>query len=361
VVRVLGLESSCDETAAAVVDDATVIRSSVIASQTDLHARFGGIVPELACRAHVEQVDVVVRAALADAGATLASCDAIAVTTEPGLLGALLVGLNAAKGLALAAGKPLVAVNHLEAHVCAALLDPAAPDGAPRERFPAVALVVSGGHTVLFDSRSPLDHRLIGSTTDDAAGEAFDKAAALLGLGYPGGPAIERVARDGDPGAVDLPRSLLGRDSLDFSFSGLKTALLYAAQGTSAGRTGPLALPPRRVADLAASFQAAVVEVCVAKARRALAHTGATRLIVSGGVACNGPLRAAMRAMADAAGVDLRVPPPRLCTDNAAMVAALGTHRLAAGLVAPLDADASARPVRNRDWQAARARKAGVS
>lgn len=346
-MRILGLESSCDETAAAVVEDGTVVRSSVIRSQESLHAAYGGIVPELASRAHAESIDVVVRGALDQAACTLADCAAIAVTTAPGLLGALLVGLSAAKGLAVASGLPLVPVNHLEAHVAAALL------GDSPAAFPLVGMVVSGGHTVLFDSRSPIDHRMLGATTDDAAGEAFDKAAALLGLGYPGGPHIQRAAAGGDPTAFDLPRSLLGRESLDFSFSGLKTALLYAVQGRTDGRHRPTAtdLAPQRVADLAASFQAAVVGVCVEKARRALARTGHRALVVSGGVACNGPLRAAMQTLCEAEGVTLHLPAPALCTDNAAMVAALGYHRFLAGHTASLDVDANPRPVRNRRWK----------
>ncbi len=347
MVRVLGLESSCDETAAAVVENGTVVRSSVIASQESVHAPFGGVVPELASRAHSEAVDHVIRAALDQAGCTLADCDAIAVTTEPGLLGALLVGLAAAKGLAVASGLPLVPVNHLEAHIAAALL------GDAPATFPLVGMVVSGGHTGLFDSRSPIAHTVLGATIDDAAGEAFDKAAALLELGYPGGPAIQSVAASGDPAAFALPRSLLGAQSLDFSFSGLKTALLYAVQGRTDGRHPLTAddLAPARVADLAASFQAAVVEVCVEKARRALVQTGYETLVVAGGVACNGPLRAAMQVMCESRGATLHLPAPALCTDNAAMVAALGYHRLQAGHTASLDVDANPRPVRNRDWK----------
>jgi len=349
MVRILGLESSCDETAAAVVEDGRVVRSSVVASQEALHATFGGIVPELASRAHSEAVDHVVRRALAEAECALTDCDAIAVTTEPGLLGALLVGLAAAKGMSVASGVPLVPVNHLEAHIAAALL------GDTPAQFPLAGLVVSGGHTCLFDSRTPIDHAVIGATTDDAAGEAFDKAAALLGLGYPGGPKIQEAAETGDPQAFRLPRSLLGKQSLDFSFSGLKTALLYAVQGRTDGRHRPTTadLAPERVADLAASFQAAVVEVCVEKARRALVATGYETLVVAGGVACNGPLRAALQAMCASRGATLHLPAPALCTDNAAMVAALGYHRFQAGHTAELDADANPRPVRNRDWKRA--------
>ncbi len=355
-MRVLGIETSCDETAAAVVEDGRRSLGSVVASQTDLHARFGGVVPEIACRAHAERISAVIEEALARAGVSLTRLDAIAVTTRPGLVGALLVGISAAKGLSLATGLPLVPVNHLEAHVAAALLLPEPPG------TPFVSLVASGGHTVLYRSDGPTRHERLGATTDDAAGEAFDKAAAILGLGYPGGPAIEKAASGGDPRAARLPRALLGRDSLDFSFSGLKTALLYTARGSSRGpslgkeRPGPL--PPGRVADLAASFQEAVVDVLVEKALRAARHAGASRVVIGGGVACNGRLRTRLAEACAEEGLDLSVPPPRLCTDNADMVAALGCHLFGEGARAGLDLDADPNPVRSRGAHGARGARA---
>jgi N6-L-threonylcarbamoyladenine synthase len=328
----LGIETSCDETAAAVFTDEPAVLASVIASQTDLHARFGGVVPEVAARAHLQRLLPVIDDALRQAGLRLDQIGCVAVHNTPGLVGALLVGVSAAKMLALVLGVPLVAVNHIEGHVYACRL------AAGRDIFPCVGLVVSGGHTSLFHCRSPLHFELLGATVDDAAGEAFDKVAALLGLGFPGGPAVEREAAAGNPHAVKLPRSFLHEDRLDFSFSGLKTAVLYALAGQNNPRPDPPPPGPRR-ADLAASFQQAVVDVLVAKARLALQRTGLKRLAVGGGVAANKPLRAALEAMALDEGAELFIPPPALCTDNAAM-AALAVEKWRRGELAPLDLDA---------------------
>ncbi|HZY87082.1 MAG TPA: tRNA (adenosine(37)-N6)-threonylcarbamoyltransferase complex transferase subunit TsaD [Gemmataceae bacterium] len=328
----LGIETSCDETAAAVFTDAPAVLASVIASQTDLHARFGGVVPEVAARAHLQRLLPVIDDALRQAGVRLDEIGCVAVHNTPGLVGALLVGVSAAKMLAVALGVPLVAVNHVEGHVYACRL------AAGRDIFPCVGLVVSGGHTSLFHCRSPLNFELLGATLDDAAGEAFDKVAALLGLGFPGGPAVEREAAAGDPRAVKLPRSFLHDERLDFSFSGLKTAVLYALAGQDSPRPAPPP-PGQRRADLAASFQQAVVDVLVAKARLALRRTGRKRLAVGGGVAANKPLRAALEAMTREEGAELFIPPLALCTDNAAM-AALAVERWRRGELAALDLDA---------------------
>jgi N6-L-threonylcarbamoyladenine synthase len=328
----LGIETSCDETAAAVFTDGPAVLSSIIASQTDLHARFGGVVPEVAARAHLQRLLPVIDEALRQAGLRLEQIGCIAVHHVPGLVGALLVGVSAAKMLALVLEVPLVGVNHVEGHVYACRL------AAGRDVFPCVGLVVSGGHTVLFHCRSALDFELLGGTLDDAAGEAFDKVASLLGLGFPGGPAVEREAAAGDPAAVRLPRSFLHDDRLDFSFSGLKTAVLYALAGQDNPRPEPPP-PGRRRADLAASFQQAVIDVLVAKSRQALRRTGLSRLAVGGGVAANQALRRALQAMADEEGVELFIPPLALCTDNAAM-AAQAVEKWRLGQWAALDLDA---------------------
>lgn len=329
-MRVLGIETSCDETAAAVVEDGRQALSSVVASQEHLHARYGGVVPEIACRAHVEAIVPTIDQALERAGLRLEALDAIAVTTCPGLIGALLIGVAAAKTLSWLLGRPLAAVNHIEAHLYAAALD------APLE-YPLVGLIASGGHTILLHATSPIDCELVGTTTDDAAGEAFDKAAAVLGLGYPGGPAIERAARDGDPNAVRFPRTLLEPGSFDFSFSGIKTAVLYECYGRNARGRGATPPPPEVVRDLAASFQEAVVDVLVEKSIRAALSRGVGTLVAGGGVACNSRLRARLGEEAANAGLGLRFAPPALCTDNAAMVAALGARLIEAGRTASLD------------------------
>ncbi|MGE5195448.1 MAG: tRNA (adenosine(37)-N6)-threonylcarbamoyltransferase complex transferase subunit TsaD [Deltaproteobacteria bacterium] len=342
-VRVLlAIESSCDETAAAVIDENLVVRSSVVASQTDLHQRFGGVVPEIASRAHVRRILPVIDDALEKAGTKLEDLTAIAVVTHPGLVGSLLVGLTAAKTLALVLEKPLVAVNHIEAHLYACRMHAGA------DVFPAVGLVVSGGHTNLYDCPGPTGFELLGSTIDDAAGEAFDKVAAILGLAYPGGPAIEKAGRSGSPAAFRFPRAFLkDADRLEFSFSGLKTAVLYEVAGTPPRDYDPKSLAPRYVADLAASFQEAVVDVLVAKCRQALAKCGRNRLCVGGGVAANTRLRERLEEAARADGFTVVIPPVALCTDNAAM-SAIAWELLAQGRTADLDLDVSAGLVRFR-------------
>lgn len=333
----LALETTCDETGAAVLEGTAgvgvpSIRSSVVASQVDLHVRFGGVVPEIAAREHVRQILPVIDEALRRAGVGLDQIGAIAVATRPGLVGALIVGLTAAKALALTLKVPLIAVDHLEGHLYACQL--AHPD---RDVYPCVGLVVSGGHTSLYDCRGPVDNVLLGGTIDDAAGEAFDKVASLLGLGYPGGPGIERAARAGDPAAFALPRSFLKDDRLAFSFSGLKTAVLYALKGQDARSTG-VAPPQPLVGDLAASFQEAVVDVLIAKVAAALGQTGYRKVGIGGGVAVNGRFRERLEHLAMARDVDLFLPPIALCTDNAAM-AGVALAKLAAGQVASLDAE----------------------
>jgi len=328
----LAIESSCDETAAAVIDRQLNVLSNVVSSQTALHERFGGVVPELASRAHVARILPVIDEALRQAGVLLDDLSAVAVVTEPGLVGSLLVGLTAAKALAVVLRVPLVAVNHLEAHLYACRM------AAGREIFPAVGLVVSGGHTNLYDCRGGGGYELLGSTLDDAAGEAFDKAARVLGLPYPGGPAIEAAARSGDRSAIPFPRPLLHDERLDFSFSGLKTAVLYRAEGTPGSADTVPPLTEQRIAHLAAGFQEAVVDVLVGKCRQALKQRGYRRLCLGGGVACNGRLRERLAEMADVTGTKLFPAPPEFCTDNAAM-AGIAWERLNRDETASLDLD----------------------
>jgi N6-L-threonylcarbamoyladenine synthase len=337
----LAIESSCDETAAAVVSQERRVLSNVVASQSNLHQRFGGVVPEIASRAHVQRILPVIDEALKRAGATLADLAGIAVVNEPGLVGSLLIGLTAAKTLAMVLDVPLVAVNHLEAHLYACRL----AEG--RDVFPAVGLVVSGGHTNLYDCRSVVDYALLGTTIDDAAGEAFDKVAAILGLGYPGGPAIAAAARGGNPQAFHFPRSFLSDEQPQFSFSGLKTAVLYEVRGTPGSPREVPQLTSQRQADIAASFQVAVVDVLVGKCRQAVARLGHPRLCVGGGVAANQLLRSKLEHMAADAGVELLIAPPEFCTDNAAM-AGLGWELLERGRTAPLDLDVTPGLVRRR-------------
>jgi N6-L-threonylcarbamoyladenine synthase len=338
----LAIESSCDETAAAVIDENLAVRSSVVASQSDLHKRFGGVVPEIASRAHVQRILPVIDEALKKAGTTLEDLAAIAVVTQPGLVGSLLVGLTAAKTLALVLEKPLVAVNHIEAHLYACRMHAGA------DIFPAVGLVVSGGHTNLYDCPGATGFELLGSTIDDAAGEAFDKVAAILGLAYPGGPAIQTAAQGGSPTAFRFPRAFLkDAQRLEFSFSGLKTAVLYEVAGTPPRDYDPKSLAPQYVADLAASFQEAVVDVLVAKCRQALAKCRRNRLCVGGGVAANARLRERLEEAARSDGFAVVIPPLSLCTDNAAM-SAIAWELLSRGETADLDLDVSAGLVRRR-------------
>jgi len=319
---VLGIETSCDETAAAVVADGYRVRSNVIASQADLHRRFGGVVPELASRKHIERLLPVLDEALEQAAVTLGEIEGLAVTRGPGLVGALTVGVAAAKAIALARELPFVGVNHLEGHIYAAFL------AAPEIAFPVLALVVSGAHADLVLMREHGRYAVLGRSRDDAAGEAFDKVARAMGLGYPGGPEIDRLGREGDPAGVPLPLPMADA-SWDFSFSGVKTAALRALRG----HEGEAAY----LRDLAASLQRVVVEVLTRKTLRAARATHPATVVVAGGVAANTRLRAEMRRACDAAGLRLVIPPPVLCTDNAAMVAAAGLRRLAAGERAPLD------------------------
>lgn len=337
----LALESSCDETAAAVIDRQRNVLSNVVATQHELHERFGGVVPEIASRAHVERILPVIDEALRNADVTLDDIKAIAVATNPGLVGSLLVGLTAAKTLALVLDVPLLAVNHIEAHLYACQI------AAGRNVFPAVGLVVSGGHTNLYDCKSPVEFELLGSTTDDAAGEAFDKVAQVLGLEYPGGPRIEQVARQGNPAAIAFPRTFLNDPRLDFSFSGLKTAVLYAARGTPGARTQPLPLTDQRIADLAASFQAAVIDVLIGKCDQAIQHTGRSTLLVGGGVAANSLFRQQLDELARRRKVELFIAPREYCTDNAAM-GAIGWELFDRGIFASLDVDVTPGLVRKK-------------
>ena len=334
MTRILALETSCDETAAAVIADGRTILSTIVASQAAQHAAFGGVFPEVAARMHVEVVQTVVTQALAEAHLGLGEVDAVAVTRGPGLPGSLVVGVNAAKGLAYGAGKPLLGINHLEGHVYSPWLlsDREPPD------FPAIVLIVSGGHTELLLMRGHADYQRLGGTLDDAAGEAFDKVARLLDLSYPGGPAIEQAARSGDPLKQGFSRAWLD-GTWDFSFSGLKTAVLYAVRGQPYGK--PLAgavepVDPARVPDLAAGFQAAVVEVLATKAVRAAQRFGARAILLVGGVSANLALREALIASAPCPVI---FPSLSLCTDNAAMIGAAAHWRYLAGQRDALDFD----------------------
>jgi N6-L-threonylcarbamoyladenine synthase len=333
-VRLLTLETTCDETAAAVVTDRLEVLSSVVASQDALHQRFGGVVPEIASRAHVERILPVIDEALRRAGVSLQDIDAVAVANRPGLAGSLLVGLVAAKTLALALNIPLVAVNHLQAHIYACRI------ASGQEIFPCVGLIVSGGHTSLYRCEGPLDFHLLGGTIDDAAGEAFDKVASMLGLPFPGGPAIQRAAAAGNPRAHDFPRTFVGEDNrLDFSFSGLKTAVRYAIVGPGKHDFRSLRLEPQTIADVAASFQEAVVDCLIDKAFAALRRLKMKTLCVAGGVAANARLRQRLEEESSRRRVRLFIPPLALCTDNAVM-GAIAIERLKAGMVETLDLDA---------------------
>ena len=317
---VLGIETSCDDCSVAVLEDGVRLRAHLIADQ-DVHRLYGGVVPELASRAHLELLPRMTRAALDEARVTPGELTAIAVTRAPGLVGSLVVGVAFARAYGLALGVPVVGVNHVEAHLHAASLEHG------ESPLPAVALVVSGGHTELVAVEDLGRYRWLGSTRDDAAGEAFDKVAKLLGLGFPGGPAIERLAGEGNPAAFDFPRPMLNRPGCDFSFSGLKTAVALAAAAQ-----GPPPWPRGWLPDVAASFQAAVLDTLAAKTGRALDQTQARALTLGGGVACNRALRARLAEVCERRGVALRVPSPRLCADNAAMIAWLGAKRLQRGI-----------------------------
>ena len=320
---VLAIETSCDETAAAVVMGGTDVLSSVVSSQIDLHARFGGVVPEIASRAHVEILPNVIDQAIAEAGIDTSRIDAVAATHGPGLIGALLVGVSAAKALAFTWGVPYIGVNHLEAHLYAGLLEDSSLE------FPLVVLLVSGGHTMLIEMQDFGSYRLLGRTIDDAAGEAFDKVARFLGLGYPGGPAIDRLAVEGDPSAIDFPRAML-HEGLDFSFSGLKTSVINYVRKHSEAST----------ADVAASFQMAVVDVLVAKSVRAVRSVDARGLVLGGGVAANSLLRTQFAAACDALDIRCSLPSRAMCTDNAAMIGSAAWYRLRSDGATPLDTGA---------------------
>ncbi len=348
--RILGIESSCDETAAAIVEDGRTILSNVVASQAEMHAKYGGVFPEVASREHIKTIYTVVQEALEQAHLTLSDLDAIAATRGPGLPGSLVVGLNFAKGLALGSGKPLIGVNHLEAHLYSAWLSADEErEGSPDPpQFPLLTLIVSGGHTELVLMKDHLDYERLGGTLDDAAGEAFDKVARLLGLGYPGGPAIQAASLGGNKRAFKFPRAWL-EDTWDFSFSGLKTAVLHTVQDLQPDAKGKTHKKSKRIsrqaistdglpiADLAASFQEAVVDVLVTKTRHAAQEYAAEELLVAGGVSANTSLR---ESIAKGAPGRVHIPPVHLCTDNAAMIAAAGYYRFVHGQRDALDIDA---------------------
>jgi N6-L-threonylcarbamoyladenine synthase len=320
---ILAIETSCDETAAAVVVGGTEVRSSVVSSQVDVHARYGGVVPEIASRAHVELLTPVLAQAIVESGLDEREIDAVAATVGPGLIGSLLVGVSAAKALSLVWGVPFVGVNHLEAHLYASFLED------PTIELPLVVLLVSGGHTLLVEMREPGRYRVLGGTIDDAAGEAFDKVARFLGLGYPGGPAIDQLSMEGDPKAIDFPRAMV-HEGLDFSFSGLKTAVVNHVR----------AHPDVATADVAASFQQAVVDVLVVKARRAARQMGARAMALGGGVAANSQLRESFLDACEAEGLRGFLPSRSMCTDNAAMIGAAAWWRLLQDGPTGLDAGA---------------------
>lgn len=328
---ILGIETSCDETSAAVVEDGCHILSNIISTQEKLHLKFGGVVPEIACRAHIEAILPVIDRALEGANVRLNDVGAVAVATTPGLIGALLIGLTATKSLSWLLKIPLISVNHLHAHILASRLE-----YGEDLRFPAISFVISGGHTSLFLSRSETDHQPLGATLDDAAGEAFDKVAKLLGLGYPGGPEIDRVSQKGNPTSIKFPRTYLEAESLDFSFSGLKTAVLYYYRDLQRRKGEP---DQQEIADIAAGFQEAVVDVLVDKTLWALERHRVESVILGGGVACNSRLRMRFSEALEGRPVRLYCPSPILCTDNAAMVASLGYYKYLKGELSTLEVE----------------------
>jgi N6-L-threonylcarbamoyladenine synthase len=340
---VLGVESSCDDTAAAVVRDGHEVLSNVVSSQDDIHSLYGGIVPELASRMHIESIIPVIEEALKRAGVTMDNIDGVAVTEGPGLVGSILIGLNFVKSYTYILDKPYVGVNHINAHPLAVFLHESKKEEALTKipEFPFVALVVSGGHTSLMLMRGYTDFTVLGQTRDDAAGEAFDKVAKLLGLGYPGGAVIDRLAKEGNAGAINFPRPLINKKNLEFSFSGLKTAVLHEVRRHVAkGESASDVLGEELVRDIAASFQEAAVDVLVEKSLLAVMESDAEGLIISGGVACNSRLREKLSDRAEAEGVPLFLPSPKYCSDNGAMIAALGYHHLNSGKRADLTLNA---------------------
>jgi len=324
-ITILGIESSCDETSAAVVVDGREVLSCAIASQDELHGKFRGVVPEIASRAHLERINIVVEQALSQANMKLDQVNAVAAVNTPGLIGSLLIGFTAGKTYAWTANKPLIAIHHVQAHAYGAVLNHTGP------AFPAIAFLVSGGHTSLYVCNDPLHMEPVGATQDDAAGEAFDKVGSILDLPFPGGPMIDKIAKEGNTKSIRFPRTWLGRESLDFSFSGLKTAVLYHVRGSDLSKPDSSHLTHQQKADVAASFQAAVVEVLVEKAIAACRRYGMTKLLVGGGVAANSYFRQQLTERTGQEKIELILAKPKLCTDNAAMVAGLAYHKYIAG------------------------------
>jgi len=319
---ILGIETSCDETSAALVEDGNKVHSNIVASQQDLHSKFGGVVPEIACRAHTETIITVIDKAVTEANIKMSDIDAISIANTPGLIGALLIGLTAAKTLSWILKKPLITVNHLHAHIYASKIENENID------YPAISLVVSGGHTSLFLTHGETDYESIGGTIDDAAGEAFDKVGKILGLGYPAGPEIDAIAQTGNEKAIQFPRSYLKKGSLDFSFSGIKTAVLYHCMGQNSKSASKIPkLTDKEIADVAASFQEAVVDVLVDKTIFAANKFSSKSIIIGGGVACNSRLRQKLTDAAKRRNIPLFYPSKKLCMDNAAMVAGLAFHK----------------------------------